>query len=46
LLGVLFGNEIDAGSLRQLAWCLTAVSALVLLLDVRSLGWRRSGSSP
>lgn len=46
LLAVLFGEEIDAGSLSQLAWCLTAVSACVLFLDVRALGWRRTGSSP
>ncbi len=44
LLGLLFGDEIDTGSLHQLAWCLAAVSALVLLLDLRAP--RRTGSAP
>jgi MFS family permease len=46
LLGVLFGDEIDTASLHQLGWCLAAVSALVLVLDLRAPGGRRAGSSP
>ena len=45
-LGVVFGDEIDTASLHRLAWCLAAVSALVLVLDLRAPGGRRSRSSP
>lgn len=45
LLGLLFGDQIDTGNLHRLAWCLSAVSALVLVLHLRLPGRPPAASS-
>lgn len=41
LLGLVFGDVFDAGSMRLLAWCLGAVSVVVLVLALDLLDRRR-----